>query len=74
MGGFLGAIWDAVSGLITFVVHGVESLLTLLTLIPQYLAALINLIAYLPTLYQGAIIATISVSIIFLITNRGKGG
>lgn len=70
--GFLKSVWDSLTGVIEFVIHGIGSLLWLLTQIPTYIAALIQLIAQIPTVYQGILIATITITVIFLITGRGK--
>lgn len=75
MGGLLNffeSIWGTVTALIAFVVHGIESLIKLLINLPLYIETLTTAIAYIPAVYQGVILATIGISVIFLITARGK--
>lgn len=75
MGGiltFFESIWGTISSLIAFVVHGIESLIKLLVSLPLYIETLMTAVAYIPAIYQGVILATIGISVIFLITGRGK--
>lgn len=65
-------LWGIANSLINFVIHGIESLISLLTNLPEYITTITTAISYLPQIYQGILLATIGVSIIFLITNRGK--
>lgn len=69
---FLTNVWNAIEGIISFIIHGIESLVILMLKIPTYIAMLTNLIAEIPATYQAVILATISLSVIFFISNRGK--
>lgn len=68
----IGEIWTTVKGLITFVVHSIETLLYILQLIPTYLAALTTLIAEIPVAFQAIITASIFASIVYFIIGRNK--
>lgn len=65
-------IANSIIGIIMFAVNTLQSLMLLITKIPTYTAMLIEIISQIPITYQAIITATISLSVIFLITNRGK--
>lgn len=65
-------IINSITGLVMFAVNTLQSLMLLVTKIPTYTAMLIEIISQIPITYQAIITATISLSVIFLITNRGK--
>lgn len=69
---FLKGIWDVLTGLIDFVVHTIESLVTLIAQIPKFLTLLGGLIGQIPPIYQAIMTVTLTISVIFLITGRGK--
>lgn len=67
---FLNNIWATISELINFIIHSIQSLIDLISHIPAYVAMLTGLIAEIPTIYQGVILATISIAVIHMITGR----
>lgn len=70
LGDFLNNVGTTLISLFGLIVHGIESLLDLFVRIPTYVSALTSAVAYLPAVYQGVIIAGISVAVILLITGR----
>lgn len=65
-------IWNTVKGLVQFVTHGVESFLTLLQQIPKFLSFLGEIITNIPVMYQGFILASIGVTLVYMIVGRSK--
>lgn len=65
-------IWDIISGFIDFIIHTVTSLITLIAQIPKFLTLLSGLIGQIPPIYQAIMTVTLTISVIFLITGRGK--
>lgn len=68
----LKGIWDVISGLVDFVIHTITSLITLIAQIPKFLTLLGGLIGQIPPIYQAIMTVTLTISVIFLITGRGK--
>lgn len=63
-------IWNIVKNLVSFVVHTITSLFTLIAQIPKFLQLLTGLIAQIPPIYQAIMTVTLTISIVLLITNR----
>lgn len=69
---FLKEIWQIIVNLVNFVIHSIESIFVLLSHIPRFIAYLTGIMAEMPSLYTAVMLVTITISIIFLIINRGK--
>lgn len=69
---WISGIFTTIGNIATLLVNTAKSLLTLLLYLPNYLSTLSGAISYIPAIYQGIIAAAIGISVIFLITGRGK--
>lgn len=67
---FLSSIGRTIEALLNFVIHSIMSLVQLITALPGYVATLANLVALIPTVFQGIILATIGIAVLFTITGR----
>lgn len=70
---FLYGIGATIASISIFIVHSIESLLSLIVKLPTYISALTSAVAYLPNIYQATILATIAVSVMTFIIGRQKG-
>lgn len=72
---FFRQVISFIEMLIDFIVQLVTGLITLLTLIPQGLGFLFQIITNIPPILQVFALAAVSISVIFLIIGRtGKSG
>lgn len=62
----------AITAIFTFAYNAIESLISLFVHLPAYLNTITQAISYIPQVYQSVLLATIGITVIFLITNRGK--
>lgn len=69
---FLKNIWGVLVNIVNFVIHSIESIVLLIANIPRFLNYLIGLIAEIPAIYQSIMLVTLTLSVVFLIINRGK--
>lgn len=67
---FLKNFADTISSLLRFLGHSILSLWNLLSRIPLYLTYLYNVILNVPGIFIPFITATISLYVVFVITNR----
>ena len=67
---FLSTIADTIVSVLRFVGHSILSLWNLITHIPQYVTYLSNVILNVPVIFIPFLTATISLYVIFIITNR----
>lgn len=61
----LTTVWDVLT-------HVFNSFYLLLRNLSKYITTLQQLINYIPATYQAILIATVAISIVFLVTNRGE--
>ena len=65
-------IWSICKNLVNFIVHSIESLFTLIANIPRFLTYLTGLLGEVPPIYLSFALVTLTISIVFLIIDRGK--
>ena len=68
----LKEIWNIVINIVNFVIHSIQSIFILLANIPRFINYLTAIISEIPSIYQAIMLVTLTISIVFLIINRGK--
>ena len=68
---FLKDIWGTLKNIVTFVTHSIQSIFVLLANIPRLVNWLTGIMVEIPTIYISIMLVTITISIVFLILNRG---
>ena len=69
---FFKQIWYIVRNLIRFIVNSIQSLFILIANIPRFLTYITGLLGEVPPIYLSFALVTLTISIVFLIINRGK--
>lgn len=70
----LSKIADVITAVITFVVHSITTMISLITHIPSYATFMFNIInASIPTIFKPFIISGICIAIVYLIIGRSHG-
>ena len=67
---FLNSIVDTITSLISFVIHAIQSLFSLLINIPRYVAYLSNVLQYIPAVFAPFLLVSISLYVMYLIVGR----
>lgn len=67
---FLNSIVDTITSLISFVVHAIQSLFSLLINIPRYVTYLSNVLQYIPSVFAPFLLVSISLYVMYLIVGR----
>lgn len=71
---FFKSLWDAVTGIFDFLISAVTGLLSIIQQLPDLLTTITGFAGGLPNVLSTFVLATITVSVIFLMIGRGQGG
>lgn len=71
---FFKSLWDTVAGLFDFLITAVMGLLSIVKQLPDIITSITGFTVGLPNVLATFVVATITVSVIFLIIGRGQGG
>ena len=71
---FFQDIGQMLSGVVNFAVTLVDGLLTLLTMLPSLIADMTSAVGFLPSVLTTFFGVSVTVTVVFLIAGRGKGG
>lgn len=68
---FIQSIGNLITGVIGFVIHGIQTFLKIILMVPVALAFIVGVVATLPAFIQVFIIVSISVSAVLFIVHMG---
>lgn len=71
---FFVSIFQTLSNVINFAVNAVLGLFDIIKMLPQLLTNVTASVSNLPSILSTFVLATITVSVIFLLIGRGEGG
>lgn len=68
---FIQSIGNLITGVIGFVIHGIQTFLKIILMVPVALAFIVGVVATLPAFIQVFIVVSISVSAVLFIIHMG---
>lgn len=68
---FIQSIGNLITGVIGFVIHGIQTFLKIILMVPVALAFIVGVVATLPAFIQVFIVVSISVSAVLFIVHMG---
>lgn len=71
---FIKSLWSAVTGIFDFLISAVTGLLSIIQQLPDLISTITGFAGGLPNVLSIFVLATITISVIFLMIGRGQGG
>lgn len=68
---FIQSIGNLITGVIGFVIHGIQTFLKIILMVPVALAFIVGVVATLPAFIQVFIVVSISVSAVLFVVHMG---